>query len=253
MDQKTETPKGQARAPGIQVIARAADVLRALKNENTGLSLGAISAQISLPRSTVQRIVNALVAEGLVMNSSPTSGYQLGPEIQSLAQAGRIDMADALRPILMNLSKKTGETVDLALVRGDKVVFVDQVVGSHRLRTVSGVGEVFPMTTTANGKAAMSLLNPVQIDRILHREMTGAPDKIEALTEELQGIREGKLARDETQHSDEISALGFAFKATTGQIYAISVPVPSYRFEGISEQIETLLLKARDDVLKQGL
>ncbi|MFT6425123.1 MAG: hypothetical protein ACJAX9_001488, partial [Celeribacter sp.] len=35
--------------------------------------------------------------------------------------------------------------------------------------------------------------------------------------------------------------------------YAISVPVPSYRFEGISEQIETLLLKARDDVLKLGL
>jgi len=42
---------------GIQVIARAATILRLLKINRSGLSLGQIAAQVDLPRSTVQRIV----------------------------------------------------------------------------------------------------------------------------------------------------------------------------------------------------
>jgi DNA-binding IclR family transcriptional regulator len=42
---------------GIQVIARAATILRLLKTNQSGLSLGQIAAQADLPRSTVQRIV----------------------------------------------------------------------------------------------------------------------------------------------------------------------------------------------------
>ena len=40
---------------GIQVIARAADILRTLENEGDGLSLTQISKRVELPRSTVQR------------------------------------------------------------------------------------------------------------------------------------------------------------------------------------------------------
>jgi DNA-binding IclR family transcriptional regulator len=42
---------------GIQVIARAATILRLLKTSQSGLSLGQIATQVDLPRSTVQRIV----------------------------------------------------------------------------------------------------------------------------------------------------------------------------------------------------
>ncbi|HWE77543.1 MAG TPA: helix-turn-helix domain-containing protein, partial [Pseudolabrys sp.] len=39
----------------VQVIARAATILRALEEENTGLSLGQIAQRVNLARSTVQR------------------------------------------------------------------------------------------------------------------------------------------------------------------------------------------------------
>ena len=51
--------------PGIQVIARAARILRELENEHDGLSLGQIAKRVGLPRSTVQRIVGALTEEHL--------------------------------------------------------------------------------------------------------------------------------------------------------------------------------------------
>ena len=56
----------------IQVIARAGAILRALENESAGLSLGQIAQRVHLARSTVQRIVAALVAEKLVIAASPT-------------------------------------------------------------------------------------------------------------------------------------------------------------------------------------
>ena len=44
----------------VQVIARAAAVLRTLEGQPGGLSLGQIAQDVGLPRSTVQRIVAAL-------------------------------------------------------------------------------------------------------------------------------------------------------------------------------------------------
>ena len=54
------------RQNGIQVIARAAAILRTLESNRDGMSLGEIAKQVGLARSTVQRIVNALAVEGLV-------------------------------------------------------------------------------------------------------------------------------------------------------------------------------------------
>ena len=62
MDQAVEDGDS-ASGPGVQVIARAASVLRALENRPEGLSLGQIAKEVGLARSTVQRIVAALAAE----------------------------------------------------------------------------------------------------------------------------------------------------------------------------------------------
>jgi AraC-like DNA-binding protein len=56
----TSSHAGQSPGQSIQVIARAASVLRALEGEQTGLSLAQISQRVNLARSTVQRIVDAL-------------------------------------------------------------------------------------------------------------------------------------------------------------------------------------------------
>ena len=238
---------------GVQVISRAAEILRILKKDNSGLSLGQIAERVHLPRSTVQRIVNALLAERLVMASSAEGGLRLGSEIQSLAAAGRINMAELVRPVLTDLCKRTEETVDLAVFRDDHMVFVDQVVGSHRLRTVSAVGEVFPMTTTANGKAALALLDDDVVVGLAAPELKALGDKARPVSEflkEIEDIRVKGIAWDRNEHTDGISAAGFAFKDPMGLIYAVSVPVPSHRFSPLEDQLTILLLEARASVFR---
>lgn len=217
---------------GIQVIARAAQILRVLRDDTSGLSLGQIARRVELPRSTVQRIVNSLISERLVLAASAGGGLRLGPEIQSLAAASRMDIVEQLHPILVKLSGEAGETVDLSVFRNGRMIFLDQVTGSHRLRTVSSVGDSFPLTTTANGKSALSLLDASAARHLIDQELaaTGLMINTEALLEEIRIIGKRGYAEDNNEHTDGISAVGAAFLDTQNSIYAISIPVPTSRF-----------------------
>ena len=229
------------------MISRAAEILRALKKDDRGMSLGDIAERVGLPRSTVQRLINALIAEGLVVAASAQGGLRLGPEIQALAAASRWAIGDLIRPILEELSQKTGETVDLSVFRDDHMLFVDQVVGTHRLRAVSAVGEVFPMTTTANGKATLALLGDEVVDAIATRELrarSGSKKAIRQLRVEIGRARQSGYALDLDEHTEGISAVGAAFTTPAGLIYAISIPAPSNRFAKLRDALTQALVGA---------
>lgn len=243
-------PDGRSGANGIQVISRAASILRALRDEPEGLSLGQIATRVDLPRSTVQRIVHALVAERLLMAASPNGRVRLGTEILALAANSKIDIVEIAHPHLKQLSEACGETVDLAVLRRDHLVFLDQVAGNHRLRAVSGVGELFPLHCTANGKACLALLDDAAVRQRLARSdmklADGSVRAIDSLMEELQTIRRTGIAYDEEEHFLGISALGAAFEDRGGTIYAISIPAPTSRFIANRDKVAPLLLAARD-------
>src|SRR5277367_3902883 len=163
---------GRASGQSIQVIARAASVLRSLEGEQTGLSLAQIAQRVDLARSTVQRIVDALRAEQFVIAANPTSGVRLGPALIRLAASASVDFDQITRPIMAELSQRLRETVDLSVLKGFSAVFTDQVQGAHRLRAVSAVGESFPLHCTANGKALLSLMPENHLERFLREPLT---------------------------------------------------------------------------------
>ena len=234
----------------IQVISRAASILRILAQNSGGMSLGQIATRANLPRSTVQRIIAALNTEGYVISDGGSGGLRLGPEIQSLAQAAAGDLKERLRPVMRDIASKTGETVDLAVLKRGRMHFIDQIVGTHRLRTVSSIGESFPLTTTANGKAALACLDQSEAARLVLAELEteGAESRLMAVLKTLEDIRSGALAHDEGEHTEGISAMGFALHDTTGDVVAISVPVPSSRFTRVRAQLAPVMMKARDNL-----
>ncbi|MEL6521375.1 MAG: IclR family transcriptional regulator [Pseudomonadota bacterium] len=230
------------------MISRASEILRLLGRETDGLSLGQIAKRVDLPRSTVQRIVSTLSVEGFVSTAKGYGEIRLGPEIQLLARAAAADIKDRLRPVMKHISTETGETVDLAVLERSRMRFVDQIVGSQRLRTVSSIGETFPLTTTANGKAALACLDLAEATRLILDEVQGHADgsrRLSDLLAQIERIREGGLAQDTDEHTDGVSALGFAIKDGNGDVYAISVPVPSSRFGRIFETLSATIEDCR--------
>ena len=219
----------------VQVIARAACILRALEGEDAGLSLGQIAQRVSLARSTVQRIVASLEHEKILIAASPNGRVRLGPTLLRLAASLRSDFAGWARPFISRLSSELRETVDLASVRNDHLVFIDQVIGSHRLRTVSAVGESFPLYCTANGKAYLSQLDAGAIERLIGEAYEARTPRtlttLDALLADIKQARRSGVAYDREEHTLGICAAGVALQDARGNAVAISVPVPTQRFQ----------------------
>lgn len=233
----------------VQVIARAATILRALEDENGGLSLGQIAQRVNLARSTVQRIVAALECEKLVIAATPNGRVRLGPAILRLAASVRSDFIAMARPFLEKLSVELHETVDLSVVKKDHLVFIDQVIGSQRLRTVSAVGETFPLHCTANGKAYLAQLSDQAIEKLIGRSYEqrtpNTRTTIDALLADLAAVRRTGVAYDREEHTLGISAAGVALRDPLGNSVAISVPVPAQRFADQEAVIADRLLATK--------
>jgi DNA-binding IclR family transcriptional regulator len=233
----------------VQVIARAAAILRALEDTPHGLSLGQIARKVQLARSTVQRIVAALEAEKLLIAASPTGRVRLGPALQRLAASVETDFVALARPHLRALSAELRETVDLSALRRANMVFIDQAVGPQRLRTVSAVGELFPLHCSAPGKATLAAMDDADIERLIgHVYEARTPHTLtsfEGLLADLSRTRASGVGYDREEHTLGVCAVAVALRDPLGNAVSISVPVPSQRFAGREAEIAAALIGTR--------
>jgi len=247
-------PSNNERSGGIQVIARAAKILRALEDEPNGLSLGEISARVDLARSTVQRIVAALAEEQLLIAASPKLRVKLGPALVMLARATNVGIEQIAHPIMEAFSRTINETIDLSVVQGRSAVFLEQVLGAHRLRAVSAVGEKFPLHCTACGKALLSMLPDAKVERILTDDLESFTENTitdpKKLRPQIRALREqGGLAEDIEEYTEGICAVGFAFTDPLERVFAISIPVPTSRVMRNRDMLREAALDCRKQIL----
>jgi DNA-binding IclR family transcriptional regulator len=223
------------RREGVQAIARAGRVLRALEAAPDGLALGELSRQVELPKSTVHRLVAALAAEDLLSATAGTR-IRLGGGLIRLGSASRQALGQRVRPVLEELRAKLDETVDLAVLDGATMRFVDQLPAARRLRAVSAVGASFPLHCTANGKALLAAMPEEQALALLPSPLplltANTITERSELRDQLAQTRARGVAFDHEEHTEGISATGAALLDEDGPVAAISVPVPTSRFRG---------------------
>ncbi len=233
---------------GIRVIARAADILTALGKHQDGMTLGEIAQQVGLPRSTVQRIVKALDDANFLIAASPTSGVRLGPAFLALAaSAKQFSIAELARPVVLQLSRDTGETVDIAILGSDKAVVVDQIHGTHPLLAVSAVGNSLPLHCSATGKAILAALPSERLAQLkkrisLHARTPNSITSWDRLERELAVVRRRGIAFDREEYFLGICAVGVAISGPGDEIAAISIPVPTERFNENEKRLTEALL-----------
>jgi DNA-binding IclR family transcriptional regulator len=237
---------------GVQVVERATRILHALRGQPAGLSLAQIADRVDLPRSTVHRLIAALEAERLVVAASPNGRFRLGPSLITLGLAAQRDIALEVHRFLVRLSREVDETVDLAVLERDEVLFVDQVAAPHRLRAVSSLGSTFPAYCTANGKALLAELPSEEVELLLPRKLPPfTPNTVktcERLLVELDGVRATGIAYDREEHTIGICAVGTVIRDPHGQLAAITVPLPAQRFPGKEERLVAALLRGAREI-----
>jgi DNA-binding IclR family transcriptional regulator len=239
------------RRDGVQVLSRAALLLRELSMAPEGLTPISLADRVGLPRSTCYRIVGALCQEGL-MRLTPSGKLHIGAGLIGIAAAGRRELRHEAGPYLKRLSLELHETVELVVLDGDEALFTDQYVPQRSLRVVAEVGDRFPLYCTACGKALLAELPPAEAERLI-------PDPLEPLTrftkldrrallEELDVVRVTGVAFDHQEHTLGVSAVGAAVRDAGGSMAAITVAMPAARLENLEGRVAEELLRARHDI-----
>ena len=237
----------------IQVLSRAAAVLRVVADDPRGIGLAEISRRTDLARSTIQRIVKSLEDEGFIEIGAQRGKYVIGPGLLSLTGAPKFDVAAVAQPFLQQLAEEVDETVDLSVLRDRVAVFVGHIAGTHRLSALSAVGTRFPLHSTANGKALLSLLSPKERAEILPTKLMGQTQKTTTnhaiLEQEIRQVELTGISFDLEEHTLGVKAIGTGFRDPLGKLFAISVPVPSQRFDEKQRSIIAPLLSCRDRIV----
>lgn len=152
--------KSGAPAYPIQSVDHAL-VLLALFSERRRLSVGAIAKELHVAPSTASRLVAMLEHHGYVHREADSRDYVIGTRLREigLAAVRELDIRPQTRPYLEALSAETGETVQVGILQGQYVIFLDCVEGRHNLRVSSRVGSLLPAHCLSSGKALLAELS----------------------------------------------------------------------------------------------
>lgn len=149
---------------------RVVDILELVARSREGLALREVSAELEAPKSSLLPLLRALTARGY-LEQGRTGEYRLGGRALALGNgsAAHRELPDVARPALVELMRRTGETVFLGSLTGDgmSVVYVDKVESEQIIRYAAGVGDRRPLHATSSGKAILAFLPADERETIL--------------------------------------------------------------------------------------
>ena len=153
---------------GVQSLERAFLLLELMAEDGGEVALSRLAVDSGLPLSTIHRLVRTLVARGYV-RQLPSRRYVLGPRLIHLGESSSRTLGTWARPHLIRLVDTTGETANLAMLDGDRVVYVAQVPSRHSMRMFTEVGRRVHLHCTGVGKALLSQLPASTARELLER------------------------------------------------------------------------------------
>lgn len=137
-------------------VGKAAALLRAAAEHPEGLSVSSLAREAELPRATALRMIEALEAERLLARVRDRDLVLLGPGLFELATLGDADrpLVEAAREPMRTLVEATGEAVTLAVLRGDRIVGIDEIPSPHEIGPMTWIGRSWSLNRTASGRIA---------------------------------------------------------------------------------------------------
>jgi DNA-binding IclR family transcriptional regulator len=222
----------------IQVIDRAVRILDAV-SQNGAAKLSAIGAQVSLPLSTVSRILDSLAGHALVERDEDGRTYRLGRRLLTLSSGVRQRSADLIRsahPVLDQLAVASGEDVGLSRLQGVHAVIIDRAEGPNNLKIIDVLGKPEPLYCGAFRKVLLAYQSPEWIDRYLamvklirftpHTLTTKA-----VIREELARIRARGFASSFGERIPDAAGVAAPVRGATGEVEAaVFIVAPTSRF-----------------------
>ncbi|MET8829537.1 IclR family transcriptional regulator C-terminal domain-containing protein [Streptomyces sp. NPDC004610] len=243
---------GGDRAAFIQTLARGLDVLGAFDSEHPSMTLSQVAERAGIPRAAARRFLMTLQALGFVRSYGRQ--FALTPQVLKFgfSYLATLRLPDVARPHLHAFGREAGESVALAILDGDSVVFVAVAAAEGRFLSVTlDLGMRLPWYVASSGRVLVACSPEEVRERLLTSAdlvpftatTTTDPDELRPL---LAQVRENGFAVVDDELEDGIHAIAVPVHDEDGTVIAALNVVSVTRGLSIEQQTERLLPLLRD-------
>lgn len=220
----------------IRAVERALDVLLCFSRQTPELSMTQIAEQVEMHKSTVHRLLATLEKKRFVDRDPATGLYRPGIRLLQMAYLTleNNDLRRIAAPFLRRLCDQFRETIDLCILDGTDVVFLDVIESPQRVKLAAAPGQRLPAFCTASGKALLSHLPEQAVSNIfihgMHQFTESTPCTPDAVLDSLRHARQNGFAISEQEYEEGINAVAAPILDEIGSpIAAIAIAGPAYR------------------------
>ncbi len=239
----------------VQSIDRAFSVLRSLASGPAGVS--EIAERVTLPKSTVSRLLATLEELGAVEQITAGGEYRIGwtmIELSAAARPGR-SLISLARPHLAELTRLTGEAAGISIPDGTDMLYLDQLTPDSELQVRDWTGHRIPMHAVPSGQIVLAFDNDIA-ERVMASPLQSFTPHtlttVAALRKRLANVRTNGYAWALREFAPEMNSVAAGIRATDDRVIAVlHVYGPASRFPGDRDQAQLgLLVKATADNIR---
>lgn len=246
----------------IGSVQRALNILDLFDNRHPELGVTDIANFLGLPKSTAAGLVKTLLQNNYLSQNESTRKYRLGFKIAERAGLllSQFDLRQIAHPHLEKLRNQCNESINLAVLDGSDVVYIERLHGSNILSMRSEIGKRELAHSTALGKAILACLSIEVISEFIsrHNFVSVTPKTITTpanFLTELQKIRQQGYAIDDEENELGgrcVAAPIIDYQGKPLAAISISVPIQRMPSDRIDEFGALVKKTAREISLKIG-
>jgi DNA-binding IclR family transcriptional regulator len=242
----------------VQSVDRALTILEILGSRGEA-GVTEIAAELGVHKSTAFRLVAVLESRDFVEQLVDRGKYRLGFGIVRLAgaTAAQMDLTREGRRTCEELAVDLGETVNIAILDGDRVVNISQVRGTGSITSYNWVGQGTPLHATSSGKVLLAFapepLRKTLLGGDLQRFTDSTLTSPQALERELAEVERRGWAATAEEYEVGLNAVAAPVRDAEGRVVAaVSVSGPSFRLSpGSFEAVATSVTAAADELSRR--
>jgi IclR family pca regulon transcriptional regulator len=214
---------------GSQSLERGLAILSSFRSAQPLLGVSDLSRKVGLSRSTTHRYVATLAALGYLQQDAETRKYRLGPRVLDLgfSAINSMELRHVSAPHLKALSEKTGHTVNMAVLDGTEIVYIERCrpPDAREIDLNLHVGSRLPAYCTSMGKVLLAFLADDELQKVLASVQLArrGPNTITAkgeLAKELERVRARGLAVNNEELAYGLRSIAAPVRSQNGDVVA---------------------------------
>nr|WP_281721623.1 IclR family transcriptional regulator [Nitrosomonas nitrosa] len=249
---------------GVKVLDRLMAIFSVYssdRDEFSELSLSDVAEKAGIDKGTTHRLLAAAAKHNLIEQDPKSRKYRLGLrffEFGTLAVL-RFGISQAAHSLIVDLSRSTGETVNLAVLSEGEALCVDKAESERPFRFPAQVGLRLPAHCTSAGKVLLTALSERELREIvdkkgLSRRTPQTITSFDELTRELESVRRRGYALDDEELEIGLRCVSApVYDQTRTVVAALSIPAPAARFAKSEIPARVDMLMTAADRISQRL